>query len=211
MKTTTTDWERRYQAGNTGWGRGEISPVLQEWLVKGILQPCKILVPGCGHGHEVIELARLGFSVTAIDIAASPVLSLRNHLADQRLTAEIIQTDLLDWQPATTFEAIYEQTCLCALEPPDWSAYEEKLQQWLKPEGTLCALFMQTNKQGGPPYHCGINQMKRLFSSGWKWPDGPGSKVQHPSGLEELAFISRWKIHGAAWRDIAKDLRSSIR
>jgi cyclopropane fatty-acyl-phospholipid synthase-like methyltransferase len=185
----TTNWEGHYQSGKTGWDRGEISPVLQKWLNKGTLQRCKILIPGCGHGHEVVELARLGFAVTAIDIAANPVLSLRNRLADQDLTAEIIQTDLLDWNPPSTFDAIYEQTCLCALEPQDWSAYEKKLLQWLKPEGALFAIFMQTNQEGGPPYHCEISEMQRLFSSAWKWPEGSGSEVPHPNGLEELAFV----------------------
>lgn len=188
---TTTDWEGHYQSGKTGWDRGEISPALQEWLDKGTLKPCEILVPGCGHGHEVVELARRGFAVTAIDIAASPVLSLRDRLADQGLTAEIIQTDLLDWNPPTRFDAIYEQTCLCALEPQDWSVYEKKLQQWLKPEGALLAIFMQTDQQGGPPYHCEITEMRRLFSSAWKWPDGLGAEVPHPTGLEELAFVLR--------------------
>jgi len=185
----TTDWEEHYQSGKTGWDRGKISPALQEWLDKGTLKPCSILVPGCGHGHEVIELAKLGFTVTAIDIAASPVTSLRNRLANQSLSAEIIQENLLNWKPATTFDAIYEQTCLCALEPQDWSAYEKKLQQWLKPEGRLFAIFMQTNKEGGPPYHCEISEMRRLFSSGWKWPDESESKIPHSPGLEELAFV----------------------
>jgi len=186
---TTTDWEGHYQSGKTGWDRGEISPALQEWLDKGTLKPCEILVPGCGHGHEVVELARRGFAVTAIDIAASPVLSLRNQLEDQGLTARIIQADLLDWKPPKRFEAIYEQTCICALEPQDWSVYEKKLQQWLTPKGTLFALFMQTNKEGGPPYHCDVTEMGHLFSSGWNWPDGSGSKIPHSSGLEELAFV----------------------
>ncbi len=185
----TTNWEEHYQSGKIGWDRGEISPILQKWLDKGILKPCQILVPGCGHGHEVIELAKLGFTVTAIDIASSPVLSLRNRLADQNLTAEIIQTDLLHWRSVKTFDAIYEQTCLCALNPQDWSAYEKKLQQWLTPGGKLFAVFMQTNKDGGPPYHCEISKMQNLFSSAWKWPDASGSKVLHPTGLEELAFV----------------------
>ena len=32
---------------------------------------------------------------------------------------------------AEPFNAVYEQTCLCALDPDDWQAYETRLARWL--------------------------------------------------------------------------------
>jgi len=65
------DWESHYQAGQTDWNRGQTSPAIHHWLNTGDLTTGSILVPGCGWGYEVIELAKSGFGVTAIDIASS--------------------------------------------------------------------------------------------------------------------------------------------
>jgi len=47
-------WQGRYREGSTGWDRGVPSPTLEGWLRDGTLAPCRILVPGCGRGHEVV-------------------------------------------------------------------------------------------------------------------------------------------------------------
>lgn len=183
-------WEERYQAGQTGWDRGAISPALQKWLDDAALAPCEIIVPGCGRGHEVVELARRGFAVTALDIAPSPLASLRKALQDAGLEAKLLQEDVLHWQPPQPVDAVYEQTCLCALEPSTWPAYEQQLHRWLKPDGSLFALFMQTGKEGGPPYHCDMAQMDALFSrQRWRWLTQHLEEVPHPSGIAELANI----------------------
>ena len=43
-----------------------------------------VVVPGCGRGHEVVELARRGFEVTAIDFAPAAIEALSTKLAEQR-------------------------------------------------------------------------------------------------------------------------------
>jgi len=184
------DWESRYQSGSTGWDRGQISPALAHWLEAGALQPCRILVPGCGHGHEVIALARAGFEVTAVDIAPSAVQALKEQLQQVEVGAHVIQTDLLHWDPGEPFDAVYEQTFLCALSPEDWQPYAVWLDHWLKQGGRLFALFMQTGCEGGPPYHCDLDAMRRLFpSSRWAWSQGVPLHVPHPSGFTEYGFV----------------------
>ncbi|HHC74997.1 MAG TPA: methyltransferase domain-containing protein [Thiothrix sp.] len=169
------DWEARYQAGTTGWDRGTSSANLQRWLDSGLLQPCSILIPGCGNGYEVIELAKAGFTVTAIDIAPTPVKQLKHAINtqlddSQGLRVTVLQADFFTYQPTQTFDAIYEQTSLCALSPAQWQTYAHCLQQWLKPNGQLFAQFMQTGQTGGPPWHCPIDAMQPLFpSTHWHW------------------------------------------
>ncbi len=147
-------WEVRYQQNKTAWDRGVINPQLQNWLDNGALKPCRILVPGCGNGYEVLTLAAAGFDVVAVDIASSPVSRLREQLSQENLSAEVVQADLLDWKNDSKFDAIYEQTSLCALNPDTWQSYEQQLYSWLVPEGKMFTLFMQTQKQGGPPCFC---------------------------------------------------------
>ena len=157
-------WKGRYEAGTTGWDRGGASPALEEWLRSGALAPCRILVPGCGRGHEVVTLARAGFGVTAIDYAPAAVSTLEARLAKEGLTARVVEADVLAWEPEEPFEAIYEQTCLCALAPDHWEEYERKLASWLVPGGMLAAAFMQTTSTSGPPFACAPDAMRSLFA-----------------------------------------------
>lgn len=147
MSSTEEEWEERYQRGETGWDRDGINPLLHKWLISTLLPNHKILIPGCGHGYEVIELARMGFQVTGIDIALTPVARMRQKLKAEGLQANIIQIDMFDYEQETSFDAIYEQTSLCAIDPDQRLDYEKKLYSWLKPGGVLCALFMQTGAE----------------------------------------------------------------
>jgi SAM-dependent methyltransferase len=183
-------WESRYREGKTGWDRGEPSPALQHWMAHARRPSGRVLVPGCGDGHEVIDLARAGLQVTAIDIAAQPLMRLTGRLVDEGLHARVIQADLLHWQPAEPFDAVYEQTSLCAFEPGLWPAYEQRLAHWLLPGGVLFALFMQTGRDGGPPFDCPVTSMRDLFDpSRWDWQDAGVLRVPHPNGFDELGHL----------------------
>ena len=183
------DWEQRYHAGQTAWDRGAASPALEHWLDAGLVPRGRVLVPGCGHGHEVAELVRAGCHVTAVDIAAQPVIRLTGQLTELGLHANVVQADLLHWQPAEPFDAVYEQTCLCALDPGHWAEYERRLRDWLLPGGRLLALFMQTGRAGGPPFDCPLPDMRALFDEvNWLWPTEPALEVPHPNGLVEKGY-----------------------
>jgi SAM-dependent methyltransferase len=183
-------WETRYREGHTPWDREAPSPALDRWLESGRLRPGRIVVPGCGRGHEVIELARRGFAVVALDFAPTPLALLRQRLTEQGLTADVLQVDMFEWRPARPFDAIYDQTSLCALRPGQWRPYANKLYDWLRPGGHLFALFMQTHRPGGPPYHCDLDEMRRVFPvSRWCWPATAEFELPHPVGYLEHAYV----------------------
>ncbi len=183
-------WEEKYRANTIPWDRGGASPALLRWLEADALAHGRILVPGCGRGHEAVELARHGFHVTALDIAPSALRHLEAELAAAGLAAATVCADALAWQPDAPFDAIYEQTCLCALPPGHWPAYEQQLFRWLRPGGHLYALFMQTGRAGGPPFHCEVAEMRALFpATRWTWPEGDAERVDHPNSLFELATV----------------------
>ena len=99
--------------------------------------------------------------------------------------------------PGSLFDAVYEQTCLCALHPDRWVPYARRLHAWLRSGGRLFALFAQVARPGaaigsiaGPPYHCDINAMRTLFDgTRWHWPEPPYERVPHPAGFAELAVV----------------------
>lgn len=143
------------------------------------------------------ELAKRGFDVIGLDYTVAAVEKTRALVAAQDLKAEVIQADVLSYQPENKFDAVYEQTCLCAIHPEHWFEYAQQLRQWLKPEGSLWVMYMQmirpaASEEGvihGPPYHCDINAMRALFpEKDWVWPKPPYAKVPHPSLAHELAL-----------------------
>jgi SAM-dependent methyltransferase len=190
-------WEQRFAEGDMPWDRGAANPQLGAWLADATLKPCRILVPGCGTGYEVAALARAGFEVTGLDYAAAAIARTREQLASAGASATLVPADALAWQPDRPFDAIYEQTCLCAIYPDRWRDYADQLHRWLAPGGRLFALFLQLLRPGaaegaiqGPPYHCDINAMRALFPAPrWTWPKPPYARTTHPRGLAELAVV----------------------
>jgi methyl halide transferase len=190
-------WEKRFATGDMPWDRGAANPQLGAWLAAGALKRCRILVPGCGAGHEVAALAAAGFQVTALDYAPEAIARTRKLLDAASLKATLVEADVLAWQPDKPFDAIYEQTCLCALYPDQWRAYADQLHRWLVPSGKLFALFVQMLRPGaaegkieGPPYHCDIHAMRAVFPAPlWSWPKPPYPRTTHPRGLAELAVV----------------------
>ncbi len=186
-KEQSNQWEGFYQAGTTGWDRGTSSENLTYWINAGLLKPCRILVPGCGNGYEVIELAQKGFDVIAIDIAPSAIENLQKALDEAGVKAELVLGDFFSWQPDEKFDVIYEQTSLCALPPKEWQQYEEQLYKWLKPKGQILAQFMQTGKEGGPPFHCALNDMHDLFAKEkWNWST---EHAGHEMGTDKMELL----------------------
>ena len=198
MAGPTADfWQQRFENKETGWDRGAPSPQLLAWLDSGALEPCRIAVPGCGSGWEVAELARRGFDVVGIDYTPAALKRTQALVSARGLAAEVLQADVLKYLPDRPFDAIYEQTCLCAIHPDHWVDYAKQIQSWLKPKGNLWAVFMQMIRLGateeglvqGPPYHCDINAMRALFpAQEWVWPKPPYANVSHPIGAHELGL-----------------------
>ena len=189
-------WQRRFESGDTPWDRGGPGLQLLAWLDAGALKPCRIAVPGCGSGWDVVELARRGFDVQGIDLVPAACARAMAALQAASVAGSVVQADVLLYRPAHAFDAVYEQTCLCAIHPTLWSQYEASLHAWLKPGGRLYAMFMQCRGPGeqartdGPPYHCDLAAMHVLFDdSRWMWPDAPAVQVSHPRGWHELGLI----------------------
>lgn len=192
-------WQARFETGQTGWDRGGPHPRLLAWIAQGLPAGSRVAVPGCGRGWEVVALAHAGLDVTGLDYTPAAVAEaqgqLTQALGSTPAHARIERADVLTHQPARPYDAVHEQTCLCALHPDHWVAYAAQLHRWLRPGGTLHALFMQAPREAalqqgrieGPPYHCDINAMRALFpDSLWVWPAPPYAAEPHPNGMHEL-------------------------
>ena len=178
-RTAALDWDAMFRAQRTPWERPTLNPAFVTWRATGALAPCRILLPGAGRSGEPLALARDGFDVTVVDLAATAVEVQRVRLQAAAQRGTVVKADLLDWQPAEPFDAVYDQTCLCALPPAILPDYAAQLHRWLRPGGQLFVLFMQTGKDGGPPFDCPMDRMHTLFTAGWSWPDSLPIPVVH--------------------------------
>ncbi|MBA3031546.1 MAG: methyltransferase domain-containing protein [Gammaproteobacteria bacterium] len=175
-------WQERFASGVIPWDRGAPNPQLAQWITDGTLAPgSHVIVPGCGQGWEVAALAAAGMDVTGIDFTPGALTLCRQLLEQNGARARLVDADVLHWLPATPVDAVFEQTCLCALYPDFWTHYAAQLHAWLKPGGQLLALFMQAQRPEstlgfieGPPYHCDIHAMRAIFpATQWAWQKPP--------------------------------------
>ena len=63
------DWQRHYEANDMGWDLGQVAPPFVKLWEDKKLPLGKVLIPGCGRGHDVLFLAGNGFEVTAVDFS----------------------------------------------------------------------------------------------------------------------------------------------
>lgn len=192
-------WQERFASGAIPWDRGQPNQQLLHWIADGTLAPgSRVIVPGCGQGWEVGALAAAGMAATGIDFAPGALALCRQVLEREGKQAELVDADVLHWQPGIPVDAVFEQTCLCALYPDYWTRYAAQLHAWLRPGGKLLALFMQVPPKedappgtiDGPPYHCDITAMRAIFPAMlWKWPKPPYPEVKSPIGRLELAAV----------------------
>lgn len=167
-----TDWNSRYETGDTPWEKGAPAPPLVEFLkksVKDIWGDGRVLVPGCGTGHDVRALAAAGLHPLGLDLAERALALAKRH---EPAGAEAYQLgDFLDpsWREGKSFSAIWEHTCFCAIDPSMRPEYAKASAELIKPGGCLIGVFFLTpndpeEKDEGPPYNSSISEIDERFA-----------------------------------------------
>ncbi len=145
-------WNERYAAGRTPWDHGGVPPMLARRLGALAGRGLKVLIPGCGHGHEVAAFAAAGHEVTAIDFSADAVRRARERLGPG-LADRVIAADFFTHPFAPgSFDLVYERTFLCANPPPSWPRIARRTAELLRPGGTLLGFYFLGEKEDGPPF-----------------------------------------------------------
>jgi SAM-dependent methyltransferase len=175
MKAESTEdsWELRYQTGETPWEKGYAAPPLIEWLGRNQPLEGRILVPGCGSGHDVRALARAGgddCEIVGLDIAPSAIRAAQALTSALNITFQ--RGNLLnlpaDW--LASFDWVFEHTCFCALVRAERRAYVKSVASVLKPSGKFLAIFFLTPwdpdedpLNSGPPFGTDRAELEELF------------------------------------------------
>jgi SAM-dependent methyltransferase len=188
-------WDGRYRTGETGWDLGEPSPPFVRLHRDGGIAPCRVAVPGCGRGWEVVWLAREGYAVTGIDFAPAALAEVSARARAEGVAPELVRADLLD-PPETLwgrFDLVLEQTCFCAIDPARRPEYVEAVHRLLAPGGRLVGLFYECGGEGGPPFTTGPEEVRALFGGRFRVEVLARTPHSHPRrrGQEWLGVLAR--------------------
>lgn len=187
------EWENRYRAGDTPWEKGAAHPALTTWLEKNSL-PGRVLVPGCGSGHDVRVLAGRGSAAVGLDIAPSAIAAAREQPRAGRESYE--EGDFFHppagWTGA--FDGLFEHTCFCAIDPALRTAYARSAAQLVRSAGRFLAIFyLHPGVEEGPPFGCTTAELDALFSPAFRLLEERTELATHPGreGREVLRLYER--------------------
>lgn len=161
------NWEAAYQQKDTPWDKGGASPGLVDFLEASPVLG-RVLVPGCGLGHDVRAIAKAGAAeVVGVDIAPTALERARKH---KTAGAErFVEADLFDLpgEYSGAFDWVWEHTCFCALPRAQRENYVRAVRGTLKKGGSLAAVFFLDpglpDPDAGPPFGVTKKELDVLF------------------------------------------------
>ena len=155
--STPSFWDGLYAASQDGWELGEPAPSLVARLDAGIPVPAgaRFAVPGAGRGHDARLLARRGYAVTGFDFADAAIARARSLAEHDGVRVTFEQRDVFELGVdfGAAFDAVWEYTCFCAIDPARRAEYARVVRDILKPGGILLACFFPLREgTDGPPF-----------------------------------------------------------
>ena len=188
------DWIKAYEEDDTPWDKGYASPPLVDFLARQLVSG-RVLVPGCGTGHDVRALAAQGAEVIGMDIAPGAIRKAATFPLAGREDYELGDFLNLSAKHVGAFDWVVEHTCLCALDPSQRKMYASAVQQALKPGGEYLAVFFRevSDYQGdGPPHPISREETGALFGDAFERVESFVPQKTYPSrplGAEEVCWM----------------------
>ncbi len=196
-----TDWEQRYQAGETPWDKGYPAPPLLELIERkgcSIFGDGVVWVPGCGAGHDVRALARMGLRAAGVDLAPSAIERAASHPAvggESFLLGDFLDAD---WVASHRASAIWEHTCFCAIPPSRRKDYALSAARLLPVGAVLAGVFFirpydPGEDESGPPFGAEPGEIEDCFAPWFEREDAWVPQQAYPGreGREWLALFRR--------------------
>ena len=159
-------WDERWRRADTPWDMAAPAPPLVAAVTRGDLAPpARVLVPGCGAGHDVRFLASRGFRATGVDVSPLALAKARELAGSDGVTAEFVEADLFALPPALRgFDLVWEHTCFCAIDPSRRDDYVDAVADALRPDGRLAGLFFEIAPDKGPPFGATAEEIRHRFA-----------------------------------------------
>jgi thiopurine S-methyltransferase len=154
-------WTKRYQNQQTGWDLGEVSPPLKAYFDQLMNKDLKILIPGCGYGHEGKYLWEHGFkNVHFADFSEHAIESISKDIPEIP-SKQLHCINFFDINEK--FDLIIEQTMFCAIDPKLRSNYVKKAAEILTDNGKMVGVLFNCEFESGPPFGGSKGEYEKLF------------------------------------------------
>lgn len=161
-----TDWEGMWARGlarGQAFDASQPEPALVALMERHTLPTGRALVPGCGRGYSVVQLASPERTALGLDIAPTGVAAARDFIAKSvggsslEGQVDVQEADFFSAELVPTlgqFNVVYDCTFLCAIQPDMRKAWAEQMNKLLAPEGELVTLIFPNGPLGstGPPF-----------------------------------------------------------
>lgn len=155
-------WEDRYQNKEDFWNAKSITTPLKAYIDQLEDKSIQVLVPGVGHGHELVYLHKQGFTesvgVDFTTIAFEQTIENEPSISKDA----VVIADFFQHQGK--YDLILEQTFFCSLPVVKRKDYVQKMHELLQPEGKLVGLLFDTTfEHDTPPYGGDKDEYLALF------------------------------------------------
>jgi cyclopropane fatty-acyl-phospholipid synthase-like methyltransferase len=157
----------------------------------------EVLVPGAGHGHDAIALAKAGCIVSTVDISPLANQALLLQASAEKISVQSFHQDFFSLSAQgyhqERYDRILEYTFFCAIAPSLRASYVEHAAKLLKKGGALIGLFFPTDgRAGGPPFAVNRKEVEALFSPHFHLEIGePTLSVKPRAGKEFLGIFRK--------------------
>lgn len=198
------NWDDLYLEKTTPWDKGVPAPPLLEWIAANPGQiGGRVLVPGCGLGHDVRALAALPGVTGVVGLDLSPTAVALAEGFPKVGTESYLAGDLFALAPdhLETYDWVWEHTCFCAIDPSMREDYVSAVHGALKPGGHLLAVFYldpyddEHQPGGGPPHGSSLEELSTRFEESGRFliehSAVPGKAYPGREGLERIVRMRR--------------------
>lgn len=159
------DWEGRWRIADTPWDLGGVTPALVDWCRRHELRGQRVLVPGCGTGHDAHFLSKRGAEVVGLDHAESALAAARAAHPATRVSWQ--SGDVRAMRFERGFDRVWEYTCFCALAPDSRRDYLRRVRASLHAGGVYWGMVFSSvpRPESGPPFQIGPGPFQRLLAT----------------------------------------------
>jgi SAM-dependent methyltransferase len=165
-------YQLMYRLGFAPWERRPVAATWQR-ITGGpaALPPGRALDVGCGTGRDAVYLAKLGWQVTAVDVAGEAIARARQRAADEGVEVHWVAADVsapggLGLEPGYTL--VYDFGCIQGLSDPARAGAAAAMTKLAAPGATLLLVAFAPGRRVFLPRGMGQAEVTGLFGDGWE-------------------------------------------